>query len=84
MKTDKAYKNILISVGAHLAELRMKKGFTTIKSFADRYDLPEIQYWRMEKGKANITLKSLSRVLNIHRLSLQDFFCLISEEKAAA
>ncbi|MEX2234198.1 MAG: helix-turn-helix transcriptional regulator [Cyclobacteriaceae bacterium] len=84
MKTDKAYKNILITVGDRLADLRMKKGYTTIKSFAQHYDLPEIQYWRMEKGKANITLKSLSRILNIHRLSLQDFFCLISEERVAA
>jgi hypothetical protein len=71
-------------VGNHLADLRMKKGYTTIKSFVQRYDLPEIQYWRMEKGKANITLKSLSRILNIHRLSLHDFFCLITEAKAAA
>jgi transcriptional regulator with XRE-family HTH domain len=84
MKTDKAFKNTLISVGNRLAELRLKKGYTTIKSFAQRYDLPEIQYWRIEKGKANITLKSLSRILMIHRVSLQDFFCLISEEKVAA
>jgi hypothetical protein len=84
MKTDKAYKNILINVGSHLAELRIKKGYSTIKGFVQRYDLPEIQYWRMEKGKANITLKSLSRILQIHRLSLQDFFCLITEAKVAA
>jgi hypothetical protein len=62
----------------------MKKGYATIKAFALRYDLPEIQYWRIEKGKANVTLKSLSRILDIHHVSLQDFFCLIDNEKLAA
>ncbi|HMF71702.1 MAG TPA: helix-turn-helix transcriptional regulator [Flavitalea sp.] len=84
MKTEKTFRNTLISIGDRLAELRIKKGYTTIKAFAQRYDLPEIQYWRIEKGKANITLKSLSRILNIHRVSLQDFFCLITNEKLAA
>ena len=51
---------------------------------AERYDLPEIQYWRMERGKANITLKSLSRILHIHRLTLHDFFCLMQGHKVAA
>ena len=84
MRTDKAFKNILAHVGNQLADLRVKKGYPTIKSFAQKYDLPEIQYWRIERGKANITLKSLSRILNIHRMSLHDFFCLLNEEKAAA
>ena len=84
MKTDKAFKNLLADIGSHLAELRVKKGYATIKSFTGRYDLPEIQYWRMEKGKANITLKSLSKILHIHRMTLSEFFCLIQDEKAAA
>lgn len=84
MKTDKAFKNLLLKTGTRLAQLRVKKGFHTIKAFAQRYDLPEIQYWRIEKGKANITLKSLTRILSIHNLSLQDFFCLLDDEKLAA
>lgn len=84
MKSDKAFKNLLADIGIRLAELRIKKGYATIKAFAGRYDLPEIQYWRMEKGKANITLKSLSRVLQIHRMTLHDFFCLIQDQKVAA
>ena len=71
-------------IGNSLADLRVKKGYATIKSFAERYDLPEIQYWRMEKGKANITLKSLSRILHIHRITLHEFFCLITSQQAAA
>ncbi|MGC1243318.1 MAG: helix-turn-helix transcriptional regulator [Chryseosolibacter sp.] len=84
MKTDKAFKNLLIKTGTRLAQLRIKKGYPTIKAFANRYDLPEIQYWRIEKGKANITLKSLTRILNIHNIPLQDFFCLLDDEKLAA
>ena len=70
MKSDKAFKSLLADIGSSLADLRVKKGYATIKSFAERYDLPEIQYWRMERGKANITLKSLSRILHIHRVTL--------------
>ena len=84
MKSDKAFKSLLADIGNSLADLRVKKGYATIKSFAERYDLPEIQYWRMERGKANITLKSLSRILHIHRVTLHEFFCLIASEKAAA
>jgi hypothetical protein len=74
---EKSLQNVLAAVGLHLAELRQQKGYSTIKEFTDHYDLPEIQYWRIERGKTNITLKSLSRILNIHRLSIQDFFCLL-------
>lgn len=81
MKSEKALGKILFNVGANLAELRRKKGYSTIKEFVQHYDLPEIQYWRMEKGKANITLKSLIKILSIHNLSLQDFFCMITLEE---
>jgi transcriptional regulator with XRE-family HTH domain len=81
MKNTNAFKTILAVVGERLAELRIKKGYSTIKEFTEQYDLPHIQYWRMEKGKANITLKSLVKVLTIHKISLQDFFCLITEEE---
>jgi transcriptional regulator with XRE-family HTH domain len=77
MKSQKAFNNILSLIGATLAELRQKKGYPTIKAFALKYDLPKIQYWRIEKGKVNITLKSLVKILNIHKLSLPDFFCRI-------
>jgi transcriptional regulator with XRE-family HTH domain len=83
-KSEKAFKNTLVIVGARLQELRIKKGFATAKSFTEKYNLPEIQYWRMENGKANITLKSLCKILSIHNVSLQDFFCFDIDEKLAA
>lgn len=84
MKTDKAFKHLLAEIGICLAELRIKKGYSTIKSFVERHDLPEIQYWRIEKGKANITLKSLARILHIHRLTIHDFFCYMQDHRAVA
>ena len=78
MKSTKAFRQILTVVGATLAELRKKKGYPTIKEFTQRYDLPEIQYWRIEKGKTNITLKTLVNILAIHKLTLYEFFCLVN------
>jgi len=75
------YNQVLADIGTRLAELREQKGYTTIKAFTLKYNLPEIQYWRMEKGKANITLKSLVNVLSIHKMSLQEFFCLVLENE---
>jgi transcriptional regulator with XRE-family HTH domain len=82
MKTNKTFHGFLKTIGNHLAELRQKKGYSTIKEFAADYELPEIHYWRIEKGKANVTLKSLSKILKIHKISVQDFFCLVTSKKS--
>jgi hypothetical protein len=81
MKTQKYYSKVLAEIGAKLVELRQKKGYSTIKAFTLDYDLPEIQYWRMEKGKANITIRSLMKVLAIHKVSFPDFFCMLTSEE---
>jgi transcriptional regulator with XRE-family HTH domain len=65
----------LKQIGAGLSELRKNKGYDTIRHFAKAYKLPEIQYWRIENGKTNLTLKSLTKLLHIHKLTLEDFFC---------
>ncbi|HEY0652573.1 MAG TPA: helix-turn-helix transcriptional regulator [Chryseosolibacter sp.] len=83
MKSTKSFNRVLTVVGMRLAELREKKGYSTLKEFAEVYDLPQIQYWRMEKGKANITLKSLARILKVHNMTLQEFFCMITEGQEA-
>lgn len=84
MKSHKAFKRMLVSVGMTLAELRIRKGYSTIREFTQKYDLPEIQYWRMEKGKTNVTLKSLSKILYIHNLTLQEFFCMVVEDETVS
>ena len=54
-------------------ELRIKSGYTSHESFAWDNNINRVQYWRIEKG-SNITLKTLLAVLDIHKISLADFF----------
>jgi transcriptional regulator with XRE-family HTH domain len=81
MKSEKVFTEFLLEVGAKLTELREEKGYHTIKEFVTKFDLPEIQYWRIEKGKANITIKSLVNILAIHKLSPRDFFEMLHDDE---
>jgi hypothetical protein len=76
MKEDK-FKLLLTRIGCGLVHLRISKGYSTVKGFAFEYGLPSIQYWRIENGKANLTLKTLISVLAIHRISVQEFFAIV-------
>lgn len=71
----KTLQVLLERIGSGLSLLREKKGFVNISDFANAYNLPVIQYWRIEKGKANITIRSLIKVLIIHQLTVEEFFC---------
>jgi hypothetical protein len=57
----------------------LAKGYDSIKDFTAQFGLPMIQYWRIEKGKANVTLKSLYKLLAIHSLTIQQFFCYMNQ-----
>jgi hypothetical protein len=81
MKSEKVFREFLSDVGEKLTELRERKGYNTIKEFVTNYDLPEIQYWRIEKGKANITVKSLIKILLIHKLTPRDFFEMLNNDQ---
>ena len=70
-------EHLLQRIGCGLTQLRMLKGYTTIKDFAIDHSLPFIHYWRIEKGKANITLKTLIGLLSIHKITVEDFFTII-------
>jgi transcriptional regulator with XRE-family HTH domain len=64
----------LEKIGRKLVELRKQKGYTSHEAFAWDFDLPRGQYWQIERGKANITMKSLYKILLIHNLTLEEFF----------
>lgn len=57
-----------------MAELRRQKGYSSHETFAYDYEMSRVQYWRIEKGKTNLTLKSLMRLLEIHNVNLKEFF----------
>jgi transcriptional regulator with XRE-family HTH domain len=75
----KSLSKVLNRIGLALSELRIRKGYDNIKEFARAYNLPLIQYWRIEKGKANVTINSLIKLLAIHQLGLEDFFCWLKD-----
>jgi transcriptional regulator with XRE-family HTH domain len=81
---EELLKNTLVRIGTKLTYLRKKKGYSSHEDFAFEYDLPRVQYWRIEKGKANITIRSLCRLLTIHNLSVEEFFYLMYKEHREA
>jgi transcriptional regulator with XRE-family HTH domain len=66
--------NELIKIGERLQQLRTKNGYGSYEDFAIKNDLSRMQYWRIEKGKTNLTFRSLIVILKIHKISLKDFF----------
>jgi hypothetical protein len=60
-------------VADKIKQLRLDKGYSSYETFAFAYSLPTIQYWRMESG-TNFTIKSLIRILDIHQITLEEFF----------
>ncbi len=60
-------------IGLRIKQLRIDKGYSSAEIFAYEHGLNRVSYWRMEKG-CNITLTSLLRILDIHQITLQEFF----------
>lgn len=71
--TEVRTKNQIDTIAAKLKKLRIDAGYTSYESFANANDLDRKQYWRIEVG-ANITLSTLIKILEIHKISLKDFF----------
>lgn len=65
---------VLLQIGAKLKDLRIKKGYTSYENFAIDNDLGRMQYWRLENGQTNLTLKTLFKILEIHKITLSEFF----------
>jgi len=73
MSSRKSLDERLRAIGEKIKELRSEKGYTSYENFAWDNNLPRMQYWRMEKG-TNFTIKNLLRILDIHGLTLREFF----------
>ncbi len=61
-------------IGDRLVKLRKKNNFGSYESFANQIDMQRMQYWKMEKGHSNFTMKSLIRVLKEYNITVDDFF----------
>jgi hypothetical protein len=60
--------------------LRIKSGSSSYEHFAFKHDFPRAQYWRVEDGKSNLTLRTIARLLAIHNLSINEFANLLGQE----
>jgi len=75
-------KKICKEIGVKLKDLRVKNGYSSYENFALEHELSRMQYWRIEKGLTNLTLRSLIKILNIHKIDLNDFFYAMYPPKA--
>jgi transcriptional regulator with XRE-family HTH domain len=76
---SKSEKKILEQMGAKFKVLRQKKGYKSYETFAFDNEINRMQYWRLEKGMANFSMATLLRILQVHKLSLGEFFKDFSE-----
>jgi len=63
----------VLKIANKIKKLRIQKGYSSHENFAWDNDISRVQYWRIEKG-SNITLKTLLSILDIHKISLSEFF----------
>jgi hypothetical protein len=65
--------NRIMKIAEKIKELRIAGGYSSYEFFAWEHNINRVQYWRVEKG-ANITLKTLLAILDVHQLTLAEFF----------
>lgn len=73
MTEEKLLRQFAESVARVFVALRKEKGYTSYESFAFDHEFPRAQYWRVETGRHNLTLRTLTKLLIIHNLTLEEF-----------
>jgi transcriptional regulator with XRE-family HTH domain len=63
----------LSDIALKIKHLRKERGYKSYETFALDNDLDRKQYWRVENG-SNITMATLMKILDIHQVSLEEFF----------
>jgi len=63
----------VLKIAAKIKKLRIEAGYSSYEKFAFDNDLPRVGYGKHEKG-ANITIASILRIIDIHKISLEEFF----------
>ncbi|MBT1711311.1 helix-turn-helix domain-containing protein [Fulvivirgaceae bacterium PWU5] len=80
MKEDELLTVLQTRIGLKITNLRKEKGYTSHEDFAHEHNIPRMQYWRIEKGKTNLTLRTLTKILLIHGLTVEQFFTDLPKE----
>jgi predicted transcriptional regulator len=63
----------VLQIADRIKQLRIEKGYISHEFFAWEHNIPRVQYWRMEKG-TNFTIRTLLRILDAHKITLEEFF----------
>ncbi len=69
-RSDKA---LLQAIAANLRKLRKERGLSQIDVYIDT----DIHIGRIECGRTNMSVTTLSNLCNYYRISLQDFFAAL-------
>lgn len=65
---------LIPKISERLKQLRIDRGYTSYRNFADDHEIDAKQYWRIEEGKLDYRMGSLLRILEIHNVTLEEFF----------
>ncbi|MEM1260630.1 MAG: helix-turn-helix transcriptional regulator [Bacteroidota bacterium] len=60
-------------VGNRIRELRIASGYSSLENFATDHGFSRKGYWEIENG-GNFKLNTLIRIVEIHRITIVDFF----------
>lgn len=63
----------ILKMAAKLKQMRKEAGYRNYDVFAWDNDISRTSYHRMETG-GNFTIETLLKILDIHKMSLEDFF----------
>jgi hypothetical protein len=63
----------ILKIADKLRKMRIEKGFTSYEHFAWDNGIGRQQYWRIEKG-SNFTIQTLLKILDIHKITMEEFF----------
>lgn len=61
-------------IGEKIRLLRESSGKKNYEKFAVENDMSRSHYWNIEQGKVNITIKTLSKILNALNTEMGTFF----------
>lgn len=64
----------LEQIGKRLKEMRIAKGYTSYRQFADAFEFEPKSIWLLEEGKTDFKYSSLKRVLEALDTTVSDFY----------
>lgn len=62
------------AIGNKIKELRINAGHGSYESFANEHGFSRRNYWALEKGVSNFKINTLLKIMEIHKLTITEFF----------